>query len=416
VSPKVVIVCFTFPPYNGIGGRRWAKFAKYLVEFGYTIEVVAAQKQGGELSPWAKDTLSYKTTFLKGLYPKILMGIPKNFIEKVWYRLSLILVKIFSKGNPYDHSLYFDYKLIPYLEKEIKKGVSHVIVSVAPFHMAYKIGALKQKFPNTTFIVDFRDPWTNNKTSFGYSNLSTQRMQVEQKKEKKVVEMYDKVVSVSDTMTEYFQTMAEKKDKCITVTNGFDIEDFISENKASKNEKLKLVFAGSLYDKALHNFEALINALKELEAKHPDIINQIEINIAGYMPQPYHGVANTCKNIIYHGQLSLDATYNLLSEADAAMLFLTDDLNYTFSTKFYEYIALSLPIIVCSKYGVTSEYIVSNQLGYAFTPENMKQSLLEVFEDWEKNKLVFNHNYSIEQHNIKNIIQNKLIPILHETP
>lgn len=416
MSPKVVIVCFTFPPYNGIGGRRWAKFAKYLIEFGYTIEVVAAQKQGGQLSPWAKDTRNYKTTFLKGFYPKVLMSIPRNIIQKIWYKLSLKLVQLFSKGNPYDHSLYFEYTLLPYLEKQLKAGVSHIIVSVAPFNMAFKIGALKQKYPNTTFIVDFRDPWTNNKTSFGYANLSTQRMQFEQKKEKKVVEMYDKVVSVSDTMTEYFQMMAGKKDKCLTITNGFDMEDFISEKKTIKNEKLKLVFAGSLYDKAFHNFEALINALKELESKQPDIINQIEINIAGYMPQIYHEVANACNNIIYHGNLSLDATYKLLSEADAAMLFLTDDLNYTFSTKFYEYIALSLPIIVCSKYGVTSEYIVSNELGYAFTPDNMKESLIKVFEDWKAQKLIFNPNHSFEQYNIKNIVQNKLIPLLHESP
>jgi hypothetical protein len=46
----------------------------------------------------------------------------------------------------------------------------------------------------------------------------------------------------------------------------------------------------------------------------------------------------------------------------------------------------------------------------------MKKALLVVFEDWKKNKLVFNQTYSIDQHDIKNIVQNKLIPLLNATP
>ena len=36
----ILIISHTFPPYKGIGGRRWAKFAKELARRGHPVHVV----------------------------------------------------------------------------------------------------------------------------------------------------------------------------------------------------------------------------------------------------------------------------------------------------------------------------------------------------------------------------------------
>ena len=52
---KILIVCYSFPPHPGIGGRRWAKFSKSLSLKGYDIFVVGAKNIYDEASSWSKD-------------------------------------------------------------------------------------------------------------------------------------------------------------------------------------------------------------------------------------------------------------------------------------------------------------------------------------------------------------------------
>ena len=49
------------------------------------------------------------------------------------------------------------------------------LVSVAPFHLATYVSEIILKYPKVNFIVDFRDPWVGNKTSYGYYSLNEKR-------------------------------------------------------------------------------------------------------------------------------------------------------------------------------------------------------------------------------------------------
>jgi len=414
----LTIVCFTFPPYEGIGGRRWAKFAKYLHNEGVGISIIAANKQILESkSNWLNDTLAYtdKINFLPMHYPAILTTIPNGLLQKLHYRLAWIYVKFLIKGNYFDYSSFFSKQLLQALEKNIQNGTSQIILSCAPFHMAYAAIKLKQKYPQVTFIVDFRDPWTTNKSSFGFTGLSSKRLEYEKYKEKSVIENYDKVFSVSNEMTDYFKSLISMNiEKCITIPNGFDRDDFV-HTPTKTSSKLRFVFAGSLYDKAFHIFSSFIDALKQIEQNNPIVYNKLAITIAGYAPNVFLEEIKSCEIIQHVGVLSLQETYNLLSNSDVSLLFLTDDLNYTFSTKFYEYIAMNLPIAVCSTYGHTSDYVKEHKLGYALTPDKMYETILEIIHDWQNNQLIRNDVYNIDTHNIQTIVKQKLKPILDAT-
>ncbi len=112
---KIVIVSYTFPPTPGIGGRRWAKFSKELIANNHDVKVVTFGVENGVSNPseWINDIVSYKNKikYLSSNYPKWLTA-TNSFTDKVMYRLSLIYVKLFSKGNYYDRASFLRKKVI----------------------------------------------------------------------------------------------------------------------------------------------------------------------------------------------------------------------------------------------------------------------------------------------------------------
>ena len=73
---KILLVCYSFPPNPGVGGRRWAKFAKYLVKSGHYVEVINAKLTTDKLSTWSKDAqLLHEKNHVHSLptsYPEII--------------------------------------------------------------------------------------------------------------------------------------------------------------------------------------------------------------------------------------------------------------------------------------------------------------------------------------------------------
>lgn len=51
----VLIICYAFPPNYGIGGRRWAKFAKELARRGHPVHVIRRAFNNGNRSLWTED-------------------------------------------------------------------------------------------------------------------------------------------------------------------------------------------------------------------------------------------------------------------------------------------------------------------------------------------------------------------------
>jgi glycosyltransferase involved in cell wall biosynthesis len=410
---SVTIVCFTFPPFDGIGGRRWAKFAKYLNRAGADVHVIAANKSiANNESNWLKDTVFFKDriSYLPMNYPFLLTTIPSGIIQKIKYRLAWYFVKLIVKGNYFDHSSFFSRNLLLELEKKIQGGTKNIIVSCAPFHMAFEVIKLKEKYSEVSFIVDFRDPWTNNKTSFGFTGLSKKRLEYEKFKERKVIEAYDKVISVSEEMTNYFKSiLSTNTQKCITIPNGFDIEDIdIIDFKKSKNNICRFIFTGTLYNKSMHMFELFCKAISELEIEFPEIKGKIQIDFYGDVPNDFERQTKILNFVNFHGSVSTTQVYEEIQKSDLALLFLTDDLNYSFSTKFYEYIAMKTSIVVVSKEGFTGKYIENNNLGYSINEWNAKDKIKEIYNNWQDNTIINNPDYHYQNHEISYIVNNQL--------
>ena len=171
MSKKLLVISYSFNSLKNIGGRRWAKFSKYLSKKNVDLRVITSSSRVE--SECDKDLIKIKDKidFVNFKYPKYLGIKPSNFIEKILYRLNLIYSKLSTNKNYYDKSIHGRINLLKKVEFYINMGYNNVLVTIAPFHLATYVSEIINKYPKVNFIVDFRDPWVNNRTSYGYNSL-----------------------------------------------------------------------------------------------------------------------------------------------------------------------------------------------------------------------------------------------------
>ena len=414
-QPKILIISFTFPPYSGVGGRRWAKFAKYLRKENIPFHVIAS-KRLEKTSNWTSDIESYKEhiTYVSGGYPLVLTSNPQSIIEKIKYRLALFREKYLSIGNYYDLSKYWKKPLIPCVKEKLEQGFDTVIYTIPPFRGAYFLTELKKEFPNVQFIADFRDPWTSNRTSFGFDSLNQKNLKYEKEMEKEVVHAFDKVLSVSKEINDYLiSTHQANPDKFYVLKNGFDIDDKAEPD--GKSAKISIAFIGTFYVKAKHLFDEFVQGISELELENPSWFDQMEFNFYGHKPIYFDaGMAKTT-SIKHHGMLPLKEAAQQIANAKACMLFLADDTNYSFSTKFYEYVSNNKPVLLFAKAGGTSQFVVENNIGLSFTPGHIKEELSKALPKVIDGSLSFNSNFDTRAFELEQLTKDLLNIITYDS-
>jgi glycosyltransferase involved in cell wall biosynthesis len=380
------------------------------VKSGHYVEVINAKLTTDKLSTWSKDAqLLHEKNHVHSLptsYPEIIKKIPKTLFQKIQYRLSLEYLKLKVKGNLYDKSSLWHLNLIPFVQKKLNEGFDTIICTAAPFHYLGEVAQLKVKFSSVNFIADFRDPWANNRISYGISDLNQKRLHEEKHLESSVFESFDYLICVDTIHETYIKGLNINPNKIKVIPNGFDPEDFSNiDTKKKQNSRINIVFTGSLYSKALTHLEALYKLL----LGDKDLKQEFVFNFYGSIPKEAHYLFDNKalqSTLIFHGKVSLKEVGEKIVTSDLAMLFLTDDLNYTKSTKFYEYIHLRKKIAVFSKYGPISQYIVNNKIGYSIEPRNIRESLIKIKKDYHKDNLNVPQDYSIEKYSIPTLLNN----------
>ena len=395
LSKKVVVISFTFPPASGIGGRRWAKFCKEFHRRGIEFRVITADSNGTNQSQWKDDMEGWKgrVTKVDSTFPVIIRRGPSGFVEKLHYRLLLFWLRLNVSGNHYDHSALWKKKLIPAVSNCLDQGYTHIIATAGPFAYLADLIELKQKFPDVEFIADFRDPWTNNKTSFGFDLLSPQRQVSERSKERNVIRQFDKIVSVADSINNHFKEYVSNEDKFFSISNGYDEDETVATDRIIGIEKLQIIFTGTLYRKVESSFERLVEACKSLS---PDQRELIEIHFYGKIGFTLDPSDDLPHDIIrIHNSVSLKEIKQKISQAHVGLLMVTPDLNYSFSTKFFEYIAGDLPILLIGSQGCTSEEIVKNKIGWHAEPNvnEIRFCLQQLIELWQLDKIEFGKEF-----------------------
>ncbi len=415
MKKKVLIISFVFPPYPGIGGRRWAKFSKYLSELGTDVFVLASENPFSYKSEWTKDVKNCNIKRLPLKYPKALITFPKSFFGRINYNISKFFVQIFSKGNYYDKAIFWENQLLNEAKRIVElNDIKNVIVSGAPFHLMHYSIKLKDWNSNLNLVLDYRDLWTDDVSMSALNSMSQNRLDEELKMELEALHKADCVITVSDFMTKKLQEKTHIK-KAITIINGFDEHDFDSvKDKKMANDVLNFVFTGSLYKNTDSVFVPFCEAVQKIKVNEPDLYYRLKFDFYGSSDLSNRELVKKMNLdcIHFHAAISLNHVFDKISKADYCMLFLNDTYSFSLSTKFCEYIGLRKSIILFSKEGIASNFITSNKFGFWINPESTYDDLLNLIKS--KNKILIDQNFELnrEKYSLKNITKELKVSVL----
>lgn len=417
-SKKILIISYYFPPNNSIAGRRWAKFAKELHKRGHDIRVLTFNNSRDTDSNWEKDIVSYQdriiqlkeffqnpfnyqyTWWHKAKYKLALMS-PKLFPNGKKYKRTWIqkfkasLVKAFVKGAYSDKTVFLEKEIRKHVTRAIKEGYNNVVVTCPPYRQGYYISKLIKEYPLVNFIADFRDPWANNHGATGLVSLSQDRVEFEKELEGKVVSSYGKIVVVAEEMRDYFvKTYNLNSEKVKVIHNGFDVDDFPSKNEIilkEKSDKIRVVFTGTFYgDKTT---VALLEKLAMIIDGSEKFKNTFQFHFYGTVSDTVKKVIDRYSNFLFfHGQIKLREVYRVISDADFCSLFLMDNINYSFSTKFLEYVSQNKKIIVFSNGGSTGEFVEQQKIGFNAISNKLEQVLERVIKTYNDGNRPYEYN------------------------
>ncbi|MDF2452228.1 MAG: hypothetical protein K0S26_1732 [Bacteroidota bacterium] len=383
----ILVISYTFPPYPGIGGRRWSKFAKYLKRKGYIVHVICSENPHEKTSEWVKDIEGIDVHRLPLNYPQSLILFPQTIFGKIQYRLDKLIVQLRSKGNYYDRALFWKKQLAVKATDLINKyDIKNVMATGAPFHLLSHTVKLKEVFPDLNVIIDFRDFWAKDLSLSALGGMSPKRVANEIEMERNTVQRANHILTVADEMTSYFEAISKNKN-CHTILNGFDEEDFISLNDIPKgqSEKIKFVYTGNLYNETNYVFLPFADALAKLKSENQDLYSQVEFNFYGTYPKEYLGLVKSrhLDVVTFHNSIPLSMALQKINDADYCMLFLNNTYSFSLSTKFCEYIALKKKIVLFSSEGRASEFIKENKLGFWVDPAETYACLLDLIRNKE---------------------------------
>ncbi len=409
----VLVIAYVFPPYPGVGGRRWAKFVKYFSRHGNRVHVICAKNPFDHASSWMQDlqALSVNVHALPSFYPAVLQTKPATVLQKIAYRAWLLFLNLYSVGNRYERALFWKSSMISKAAEIIQQEhIRNVIVTGPPFYCLHHSLDLKKKFPAINLIMDIRDMWTDNQSFLGYSALSAKRLAYEQQLEKEVMNGADVVVSVAEAMTKRFKARCENHTtRFETILNGFDSDDFqgldTSSIKNSSGEHIRMVFTGTLYQAIDSVMMPFVDALKRLKEQEPNVFSRLQFDFYGDAPQHYRDLLlnsfpATCR---FHKTIPLKEMFARIAEAHYTMLFLADDHTFSTSSKFFEYMAMKKKVLVFSKQGELGTFVEREKIGIAITPDSMDKQLLRFVAEHDTGNQAFPASFDVNRYSVESL-------------
>jgi len=389
-SEHVLLICYSFPPYSGVGGRRWAKFAKYLTRSGFTVHVICAESRSGERSLWDMDVNDNPGIIrypLPALYPRILQIRPSTLMQKLGYALWTRILPLFSRGTIYDKALFWKSRLLRKARAIIReKNIRNVIVTGAPFNLTYFTSILKLQDPSLKIITDLRDPWTWG-SAYGYGSLSDRRKKFETEKEAQVMALSDYITVPVQAMADHLKRLYPAlASKIILLPHAFDEEEVRAYEKRP-DKRLRLVFFGSIYD----HLETYMQDLCEVLDKNREMVR-----LDFYADSDkYSEIVSAYKlegTVNYHSPLNGKELFRRFAEYDYVLLIYPDYATNYLTTKFFEIIESRTPILYIGNHGYTAEFITQNKIGIYLPPAEIKKGIQKLIE----NKKMEDYNYSYD--------------------
>jgi glycosyltransferase involved in cell wall biosynthesis len=405
---KVLVIAYFFPPLGGSGVQRTLKFVKYLPDFGIQ-PIVSTVKYG--------HNFAYDESLLKEI-PKIAKVFRSNSMETIWLRKIIEKLAGFRhlrrneiqtpveqgnkeqgiQGKSFKQRLFDfidNYLFIPdskirwlpcgfltSLRAAREEKVDYIFSSSYPYTV-HIIALLVNKFYHKPWIADFRDPWVGNKAMV--KNIAFRR-KLDIWLERKIVKNAAYIINVTPPITEmYKQRYPEFAEKMITITNGFDEQDFKSLSPVHQ-EKFTLIYTGIIT--VHYDIETFVRGIADFLKEQPTARTRFQCLFIGYIPPAVIEIFvqyNIRDILVILPYMDHRECLNYLAGADMQFLTFGQDLDNAYSGKLFDYIGSGKPILALVPEGIAAQLIREKQIGTVISLghwQEVSKGVGQYYQDW----------------------------------
>lgn len=374
---KILIVSSFFPPQNSIASLRPYSWAKYWSKMGHDVTVLTAPK-AIQASDSTADCSGFRVHYIKAplLAPVSIQSNERPIVvtskgakAPLMRRCARAIQKFFSDRYGIFYSCRFpDLMDLWALKAKRWAETQHwdLVVSTGGPYSVHRVGLhIKHLHPDTKWIVDWRDLWSQNHFFPGFWLFRAYERTLERRFHRHA----DLVTTVSKPLAEALKNVGAKN--VGTVFNGFDPDDYatLPEECAFNSDGIfRILYSGTIYAEK-QNPTLLFKAIAALDAEGS--INPLKLRVV--FAGPFSDICNLAKHygvadyVEYAGFLPRRLALRMQRDTDM-LLFLglkNHDNKGILTGKLFEYLYVNKPIIALdvgkdSEIGAMLEQVGSN--------------------------------------------------------
>ena len=346
-SPRVLVLSMGFAPCREVGGKRFSFLSRYLAKWCGEYHVLARRNKVPVEDSEAFVGNVHRLRAFPYYSPQTSGWITRQLL-KIWARWLCV-------ADPYCGWV------VPATFHGIricrKHRIESIIVTV-PYFSSLIAAILVSRITGTTLVVDYRDPWTNHKTSFPglFGGAVSQYI------ERSAIRRASAIVFCSDVMKDQFVKAFAPvaPERLEVIYNGFEEQSDKNLDQTPKSGRINMVYAGNFYGRRQLSVIAPVLA---------EMVRDGEISAAGFRLHLYSSLRAQDLGLIrdlrlediveVHGVVPYQEIQEVMRQSDILFLLSGDDVCYAVPFKFFDYLRANRPMLAVAPKGSMVERLMS---------------------------------------------------------
>jgi glycosyltransferase involved in cell wall biosynthesis len=403
---RVLLITYYWPPAGGGGVQRWLKFSKYLREFDLEPVIYTPENPDypaldesllgevpSDMEIWRHPIWEPYAYYRKFTGQPADKRIYSGFITDQAHESLTQKISVFIRGNFFipDARKFWIKPSVKYLSRKLQDSPVDLIVSTGPPHSMHMIAYGVARQTGIPWIADFRDPWTGI-DFYDKLRLTTWADRVHHRKERRVLNAADAVVTVSPYCVQHLEDLARRSVQLIT--NGYDESDFTG--KCELTREFSITHVGSLNPD--RNPTALWAALESILAENAQFANDFKLNIIGPVDRSVKNAIDAHAHLPAHLQsvewLEHRDAIQEIRRSRILLLLLNDSTNMRglLPGKLFEYIGAGRPILcIGGEDGDAAKLIRDSGAGITIDQartEKIKETILMYYQQYLQRDII----------------------------
>lgn len=411
MEQPILYLAYYFPPLGGAGSQRSLKFVKYLPEFG--IQTVVLAGLSGEDDRWAP--LDEKLAHEIGR--EVVVRRESIYRRPLGGRAISVLREWLGMSSQFDSRWL---GIVKSAGDELceQHNPRMIFASMSPFASAAGSAALSKKH-RIPWVADLRDPWALD--DWKVFPTRWHRMFEKLKMERALKSASLIIMNTPDAVVRCREEFPRlRRVPMVSLTNGYDAQDFAEPANSPDNAKFTIVHAGATHTGAGLRQEArefwyqllgrlpdgvrllprshyyLIKALEQWLRDEPAIRDRIQVDLVGELAYEDRQLVqeSACADFVtFTGYVNHVESVRRTRQADLLFLPMHKLKKGNRSTivpgKTYEYMASGRPILAAVPEGDARDFLLQAGTADICEPDDVDGILLSLkarFEDWSRQK------------------------------